>query len=113
MSTDDNERQREYEISKAVRKEIENLPVDRVRDPTLLDLERMAQGLKPLQTVKPLQSAGNGVMEMVFNGSPAYRVVYTLKREGKVTVLAARPKTCNGQDKTLIEVARRRLKALK
>lgn len=52
-------------------------------------------------------------MELIINGSPAYRVVYTLQLKGKLVVLAARIKTCEGQDDTLVDVAVKRRKGYK
>lgn len=103
-------KQRSYDIGKAVLKELEALP-EWVRDQFLVALENISWGLPPGLTVASLSAAGRGVMELKINGRPAYRLVYTLKVPGKVVVLAARPKTCNGPDRQLIEVAASRLKS--
>lgn len=99
-------KQRSYEISNAVLKELEKLP-EEIRDSFLLDIERLSLGLAPMLAVAPLRDV---ILELKINGSPAYRLLYTLKIAGKMIVLAARSKTKNGPDKQLIEVATSRLK---
>lgn len=106
------QRKRTYEISKPVRKELADLPDSR-RDQFLVALENISWGLDPGLNVAHLSTAGKGVLELKINGSPAYRLVYTLKFEGKVVVLAARAKTSEGQDKQLLEVSASRLKSYK
>jgi phage-related protein len=112
--TSDNQppkKQRYFEISKAVRKELESLPAS-VRNQFLVALEQISWGLNPGLIVAPLSNTvGKGILELKINGKPAYRLVYTLNFPGKVVVLAARPKTTNGVDKQLVEVAASRLKS--
>lgn len=107
---DSDKKQRKFDISKAVRKELADLPAS-VRDQFLVALENISWGLDPGLTVAPLSTTvGKGILELKINGRPAYRLIYTLKFQGKVVVLAARIKTTNGVDKQLIEVAASRLK---
>lgn len=94
-------------IGKAVLKEMKELP-DGVRDRFLVDLVMISKGMEPCLQIQHLKAAGDGVMELKINGSPAYRLVYTAKFLGKIVVLAARAKTAQGTDKTLIDVARKR-----
>lgn len=74
-------------------------------------MEQLSWDLEPGLTVSTLSAAGKGVLELKINGRPAWRLVYTLKFEGKLVVLAARRKTTNGPDRQLIEVAASRLKS--
>lgn len=98
--------------NKAASKELEDFP-ESIRDQFLVSLESISWDLEPGLQVAPLSSVAKGVLELKKNGSPAYRLVYTMKFPGKVVVLAARPKTCNGVDKQLIAIAAARLKAYK
>lgn len=95
-------------ISKAVFKEMKKLP-DRDRERFLFDLLLISHGAEPTLPIQHLKAVGAGVMELKINGSPAYRLVYTAKFPGKIVVLAARAKTAQGTDKTLMDVARKRL----
>lgn len=97
--------------NKATHKELSEFP-ESVRDQFLVGIENLTWGLDPGPglTVAPLSAVGKGVLELKKNGSPAFRLVYTLKFPGLLVVLAARPKTTNGVDKQLIEVAASRLK---
>jgi len=106
------DKQRSYEISKQVRKELGDIP-ESIRDQFLVALENISWGLESGLTVAYLKAVGKGVAELKINGRPAYRLVYTTKFPSKLVVLAARSKTCEGQDKKLIEVAASRLKDYK
>lgn len=92
------------------KKEMEEVPVG-IRKRFLVAIEQLSWGLSPGETVRQLSAVGNGVAEVKINGHPAYRLVFTTQVKGKVLVLAVRAKTSNGTDRTLIEVARKRLKA--
>lgn len=112
MEEDKHAVEREVVIDKAVQKEFKDLP-EAVRDQFLVALERLRLGLDPGMPIAHLGTVGKGVCELKRNGSPAYRLIYTLKFQGKVVVLAARPKTTNGADKVLQAAAGARLKAYK
>lgn len=105
-------KQRLFEISKQVHKELTKLP-EKIRDQFLVALENISWGLDPGLTVDSLPPVGKGVAELKINGRPAYRLVFTTKFAGKVVVLAARSKTSEGPDQQLIEVAKMRLKEYK
>lgn len=94
---------------RAAERELADFPQN-IRNRFLFALEQVSLGLQPVLPVRPLQAVGPGVVELKINGSPAYRLVYTLKFDGYVVVLAARRKTTNGPDKQLIEVTASRLK---
>jgi len=111
--TDSPNKPRFIEINKAVHKELADLPKT-IRDQFLVALEAISWGLAPTLKSSPLnKTVGAGVWELKINGSPAYRLVYTLNFTGVVVVLAARRKTTNGVDKQLVEVAASRLSSRK
>lgn len=85
-------------------------PPEHIRDQLLFAVENVSWGLNPGLTVSHLVAVAPGVVELKINGRPAWRLVYTLKFEGEVHVLAVRKKTTNGPDKTLIEAVTSRLK---
>jgi len=95
--------------SKQAEKEFGNFP-GAIRDQFLIAMENISWGLDPSLMVSHLAAVGKGVMEIKKNGSPAYRLVYSTKFADKLVVLVARPKTAQGQDKTLIETAALRLR---
>ncbi len=67
----------------------------------------------PTMPVKHLHlSKGKSAIELIRNGRPAYRVVYSTKKPGQVYVLYAGKKTTQGTDRSLIEVVEERLKAI-
>lgn len=104
------EQPRSCEISKQVFKELEALPPS-IRGQFLVAIERLQNGFDPGLPISYLTSVDKGVAELKINGRPAHRLVYTTKFAGKLVILAARPKTCQGQDQSLVDVARKRLKA--
>jgi len=54
----------------------------------------------------------HGVIELIENGSPAFRCVYCAKHGDKVYVLHAFTKTTNGVDKAAMETVKERYKAM-
>jgi phage-related protein len=78
------------------------------------DLNAVQQGSKPLSAHKVLsESVGPGAIELIENGSPAYRVIYCSKYLNTVFVLHAFDKTTNGVDKHAMNTAKARYKELK
>lgn len=113
MTTESSSRKRAkprtIDIPRPVKREMEELP-DGIRKRFLVALERMSWEFEPGEPVGPLGAAGKGVAELKINGHPAYRLVFTTQVKGKVLVLAARAKTCQGPDRKLIAAAAKRLK---
>ena len=52
------------------------------------------------------------MIELKINGSPAYRCMYAVLKNGDVVVLHTTSKTTQGQDKQLIKTTSQRLKRL-
>lgn len=61
------------------------------------DLEMLRWGLDPLSRFKPMNGLGQGVMELIKNGRPAYRLVYAIKGN-QIHVLHVFSKTSDGTD---------------
>lgn len=76
------------------------------------DLQRVQEGKNPLSDFKHLSGIGAGVIELIENGSPAYRVVYCAKYEDTVFVLHAFTKTTNGVDRAAMKTVEERYKAM-
>ncbi|TBG52591.1 type II toxin-antitoxin system RelE/ParE family toxin [Rhizobium leguminosarum] len=76
------------------------------------DLQRVQNGKNPLSDFKHLTGMGSGVIELIENGSPAYRVVYCAKHNDTLYVLHAFTKTTNGVDKAAMETVKGRIKLM-
>lgn len=113
--TDKNEDAKHREIifcTKTVRKDHDKLP-DIDRDAFNIDLKMVAADVTPLSATDQLDSIENGVIELIRNGSPAYRCVYYTKIPGQVVVLYSGIKTTNGKCSKLRNAVKLRLKAYK
>lgn len=78
------------------------------------DLNAVQQGKDPFSSHKVLsESVGPGAIELIENGSPAYRAVYCCKYVNTVFVLHAFEKTTNGVDQKEMTTARARYKEMK
>lgn len=79
-----------------------------------LDLHAIQKGEDPFSTSKDVSgSVGDGAIELVWNGSPAYRAIYCVKFDDKVWVLHAFTKTKNGADHANMKTAAKRYKDMK
>lgn len=78
-------------------KKLKNFPVD-VLEKFVQDLEMMRYGMSPLSRTKPMNGLGKGVLELVKNGRPAYRLIYVIS-SNVIHVLHAFSKTSDGTDK--------------
>lgn len=110
-SEDEHQGRRLVLEDKAVRKEMDGIP-EAKRDQFLASLEMVRLGLVPALPHEKLKAAGNGVIELKINGSPAYRCMYVVLKNGDVVVLHVTSKTAQGQDKQLIKTTSQRLKRL-
>ncbi|MGK0271317.1 MAG: phage-related protein [Cocleimonas sp.] len=102
-------------VSDAALKAFNKLPRN-IKERTLKALQDVMDGRTPSMPFKPLKNLGKnikGVMELVVNGSPAYRVVYVAKHNDTVYLLHAFTKTTNGVDKPAMEVVVNRYKEIK
>jgi len=100
-------------VSNAAEKEYKDLP-DSVQDEFGKSLRYIQFGYDPLLPVKNIgSSVGAGAIELIINGSPAFRCVYIVKYADTVFVLHSFTKTTNIVDRPAMEVAKKRLNELK
>lgn len=77
------------------------------------DLNAVQQGKDPFSEFKNISaSVGHGAIELIENGSPAYRAVYCVKYLDTVFVLHAFTKTTNGVDQANMDTAKDRYKVM-
>ena len=78
------------------------------------DLNAVQQGKTPFSAHKILtQTVGPGAIELIENGSPAFRAVYCVKYLDTVFVLHAFEKTTNGVDHKELATAAKRYQEMK
>jgi phage-related protein len=78
------------------------------------DLNAVQQGKTPFSAHKVLtQTVGPGAIELIENGSPAFRAVYCVKYLDTVFVLHAFEKTTNGVDQKELATAAKRYQEMK
>jgi len=78
------------------------------------DLHAVQKGHAPFSAFKALsESVGPGAIELIENGSPAFRALYCCKYLDTVFVLHAFEKTTNGVDRKELATAARRYKEMK
>jgi len=100
-------------VSAAAEREYKDLP-ENVQDEFGKDLRRIQFDQEPRLAIKQLvDSVGAGVIELIINGSPAYRCLYIAKYADMVVVLHSFVKTTNNTDRHAMTVATLRLKELK
>jgi len=100
-------------VSAAAEREYKDLPKD-VQDDFGKDLRRIQYGQDPERPIKSLtESVGAGAIELIINGSPAFRCVYVAKFADMVVVLHSFVKTTNRPDRHAMQVAEERMKELK
>lgn len=100
-------------VSSAAEREYKDLPED-IQDEFGKDLRRVQFEQGPELPIKQLtESVGAGAIELIINGSPAYRCVYIVKYADTVFVLHSFVKTTNTTDRHAMAVAKHRLKELK
>ena len=74
------------------------------------NLNLVAAGMDPTLKIDHLESVGPGVIELKINGRPAFRCIYYNKLPRQVVVIHATPKTTNGPDPKILDLAKKRLK---
>ncbi|MGX2089660.1 type II toxin-antitoxin system RelE/ParE family toxin [Xanthomonas axonopodis] len=102
---------RQISIGKAQQKELARFPKS-IRNEFLDNLGLVELGLVPAMEHEKLKAAGKGVIELKIQGSPAYRCMYVVRKNGDVVVLHSKRKTTQGQDRQLIATTAERLKQL-
>jgi len=100
-------------VSQAALKAYLNLPKE-IQYQFGTDLNAIQQGKDPFSVHKVLtESVGPGAIELIENGSPAYRAIYCAKYPDTVFVLHAFTKTTNGVDRKEMSTAAKRYKEMK
>jgi len=85
-------------VSEAAKRAYLDLPAD-IQTQFGSDLNAVQKGKKPFSDFKDISaSVGKGAIELIENGSPAYRAVYCVKYLDTVYILHAFTKTTNGVD---------------
>ena len=98
-------------VSDAAEREYKALPQDVISE-FGISLRAIQEDKKPFLTIKTLDSIGKGVIELIINGSPAYRCIYIAKYMDTVVVLHSFDKTTNGVDKQAMKTGKQRYKTL-
>jgi phage-related protein len=98
-------------VNNSAKRAVKDLPINIATD-FLNDLNFVAAGKNPRSAFKPLQSIGPGVIELIENGSPAYRLMYCAKHLDPVYVLHAFTKTTNGVDRAAMATVEKRYKEM-
>lgn len=99
-------------VNEAATREYKDLP-SWVQDEFGKDLMRVQYSADPELAIKKLSSVGAGAIELIINGSPAYRCIYIAKYADTIFVLHSFVKTTNRTDRHAMAVAQDRLKELK
>ncbi|EOA1771392.1 MULTISPECIES: type II toxin-antitoxin system RelE/ParE family toxin [Gammaproteobacteria] len=106
-----NEKKFEF-INEASKKEFLELPKD-VMSQFGSDLNAVQQSKKPFSDFKDISSSvGQGAIELIENGSPAYRTVYCAKYLDTVYILHSFTKTTQGVDRQAMKTAEKRYKLM-
>lgn len=98
-------------VNSAAKRAVRDLPKDVAID-FLNDLAFVAAGKNPLSDFKSLSSIGPGVIELIENGSPAFRLMYCAKYLDTVYILHAFTKTTNGVDRAAMATVEKRYKEM-
>jgi len=97
-------------VNNAALREFKALPQE-IQEQFGTDLNAVCQNQKPFSAFKDIStSVGKGAIELIENGSPAYRTVYCAKYLDTVFILHAFTKTTNGVDRKAMETAGKRYK---
>ncbi|HDS0943446.1 MULTISPECIES: type II toxin-antitoxin system RelE/ParE family toxin [Stenotrophomonas] len=92
-------------------KDYKDLPAH-IHDPFGFALTAVQYDQTPTLRLKHLNVSRGSAIELIINGRPAYRLVYTTKEPGKVHILYAGKKTAQGTDRALIDTVEARLKQI-
>ncbi|WP_299205417.1 type II toxin-antitoxin system RelE/ParE family toxin [uncultured Amphritea sp.] len=97
-------------INAAAKREFLALPKE-IQQQFSTDLNAVCQDETPFSDFKELSSSvGKGAIELIENGSPAYRTIYCAKYIDTVFILHAFTKTTNGVDRKAMDTASKRYK---
>ncbi|TPK57248.1 type II toxin-antitoxin system RelE/ParE family toxin [Mesorhizobium sp. B2-4-19] len=99
-------------VNEAAKKAFLELPKDIMKQ-FGTDLQAVQNGERPFSDHTNIkESVGPGAIELIENGSPAYRAVYCAKYDDTVFVLHAFTKTTNGVDRKAMKTAKERYKEM-
>lgn len=100
-------------VSEAAKRAYKALPKG-IQHPFGVDLNAIQQSKEPFSAHKTLSdTVGPGAIELIENGSPAYRAIHCCKYLDTVYVLHAFEKTTNGVDRKELSTAKARYKDMK
>lgn len=100
-------------VSEAAKRAYLGLPKE-IQKQFGVDLNAVQQDKAPFSAHKTLtDTVGPGAIELIENGSPAYRAIYCCKHLDTVFVLHAFDKTTNGVDRKELATAKARYKEMK
>lgn len=98
-------------VNSAAERAFQDLPME-IQIEFSNDLRRVRLGMDPISRFKVLKGKWSGVVELIENGSPAFRTVQCAKHMDTVFVLHAFSKTTNGVDRKAIATVEDRHKAM-
>ena len=99
-------------VSEAAKRAYKALP-DEIQKQFGTDLNAVQQGKRPFSSFKDVSSSvGQGTIELIENGSPAYRALYCTKYLDTVYILHAFEKTTNHVDQKEMDTAKNRYKEM-
>jgi len=99
-------------ITEGAKKAFNDLPKE-IQIQFAADLNAVANNLRPYSKIKNLaESVGKGAIELIENGSPAFRTVYCAKYNNTIYILHAFTKTTNGVDRKAMKTAKARYKTM-
>lgn len=98
-------------VNAAAERAFRDLPLE-IQKQFLFDLSLVQSGMAPASDFKVLKGNWSGVIELIENGSPAYRAVYCAKYRQTVYVLHAFTKTTNAVDRKAMQTLESRYKAM-
>lgn len=98
-------------VNEAARKEYSDLPKE-IQDEFGKNLQLVQRGESPYLNIKHLKNIGPGTVELIINGSPAFRCLYVAKYMNMVFVLHSFTKTTNGVDRQAMKIAEQRYKEM-
>lgn len=99
-------------VNEASKKEFLELPKE-IMSQFGSDLNAVQQSKRPFSDFKDISSSvGQGAIELIENGSPAYRTVYCAKYLNTVYILHSFTKTTKGVDRQAMKTAEQRYKLM-
>lgn len=92
-------------------KELKTAFPQSVLEEVSVEQSRLQYGLTPLKKTKAMNGLGQGVIEWIKNGKPAYRLIYVVGKDA-IYILHAFSKTSNGTQSVEEKTIKLRFKML-